>query len=206
MVVEGRATELSGPALAMLELDDIPLGLVALDAVAKEAPVALVGAGTIHHGHFLIVFAGPLAAVEMSHARALERSGSALVDAVLLPNAEPRILPALQRGARRFPAPGDALGMLEARSSPTLVGALDGALKGTPVELVELRLAEGLGGKAVASLWGNQHDVEVALELAEARLAGGPSAGASTTLIANAHPEVARVLSAGTRYFKEQFG
>ncbi|MCK6533236.1 MAG: BMC domain-containing protein [Polyangiaceae bacterium] len=206
MVVEGRATDNSGPALAMLELDDIPLGLVALDAVAKEAPVALVGAGTIHHGHFLIVFAGPLAAVEMSHARAHERSGSALVDAVLLPNAEPRILPALQRGVRRFPAPGDALGMLEARSSPTLVGALDGALKGTPVELVELRLAEGLGGKAVASLWGNQHDVEVALELAEARLARGPSAGASTTLIANAHPEVARVLSAGTRYFKEQFG
>ena len=100
----------------------------------------------------------------------------------------------------------NALGMLEARSSPTLVGALDGALKSTPVELVELRLAEGLGGKAVASLWGNQHDVEVALELAEARLARGPLAGASTTLIANAHPEVARVLSAGTRYFKEQFG
>ena len=43
-----------GPALAMVELCDIPSGLVALDALAKEAPVVVVGAGTIHHGHFLL--------------------------------------------------------------------------------------------------------------------------------------------------------
>ncbi|GMV12951.1 MAG: hypothetical protein AMXMBFR56_11750 [Polyangiaceae bacterium] len=206
MEFERRAPLSTGPALALLELGDVPAGLVALDAVAKEAPVSVIRAGTIHHGHFLIVFAGALAAVEMSHARALERSGRAVADCVLLPDAEPRLLPALADGVRRFPAPGDALGMLEARSSPTLVGALDAALKGTPVELVELRLAEGLGGKAVASLWGNQFDVEAALELAESRLARSRAEGASTTLIANAHPEVARVLESGTRFFKEQFG
>lgn len=203
---DARSTQVSGPALALLELGDVPAGLVALDAVAKEAPVNVVGAGTIHHGHFLIVFAGALAAVEMSYARAYDRVGSAFVDCVLLPDAEPRILPALHRGARRFPAPGDALGMLEAESSPSLVSAVDAALKGTDVELVELRLAEGLGGKAVASLWGSQHDVESALELATARLARGRAAASSSTLIANAHAEVARVLSAGTRFFKEQFG
>ena len=63
-----------GPALAMVEPCDIPSGLVALDALAKEAPVVVVGAGTIHHGHFLIVFAGSVAEVEMSYARAIERT------------------------------------------------------------------------------------------------------------------------------------
>jgi len=203
---EGRGTELKGPALALVELDEIPAGLVALDAVAKEAPVHVVGAGTIHHGHFLIVFAGALADVEMSYSRAHERATGAICDSVLLPDAEPRIVPAFHRGARRFPAQGDALGMLESGSSPTLVSALDVALKGTGVELVELRLAEGLGGKAVAALWGSQWEVEAALELARERLTRGRFEGSSATLIANAHPEVSRVLSGGTRFFKEQFG
>ena len=195
-----------GPALAMVELCDLPSGLVALDALAKEAPVVVVGAGTIHHGHFLIVFAGSVAEVEMSYARAIERAEAAIVDRVLLPDAEPRLLPALSRGERRPPLVGDALGMLEARSSPTLVGAVDAALKGTDVELVELRLAEGLGGKALASLWGYQHDVDAAVELAAKRLERGRFEGSSTTVIANAHPEVTRVLGGGTRFFKEQFG
>ena len=168
--------------------------------------MVVAGAGTIHHGHFLIVFAGAVAEVEMSFARALERTQPSVVDCVLLPDAEPRLLPAFSRGVRRAPGEGDALGMLEAKSSPTLVGAVDAALKGTGVELVELRLAEGLGGKALASLWGYQHDVDAAIEVATKRLERGRFEGSSSTVIANAHPEVTRVLRGGTRFFKEQFG
>lgn len=203
MLSDGQAL---GPALAMVELCDIPSGLVALDFIAKEAPVTVAGAGTIFHGHFLIVFVGSVAEVDMSYARALERTGASVVDCVLLPDAEPRLLPALSRGERRPPRDGDALGMLEAKSSPTLVGAIDAALKGTGVELVELRLAEGLGGKALASLWGYQHEVEAAIEYATKRLERGRFEGSSSTVIANAHPEVTRVLRGGTRFFKEQFG
>ncbi|MBK7583175.1 MAG: BMC domain-containing protein [Myxococcales bacterium] len=200
------AQEVAGPALALIELGDIPTGLLALDAIAKEAPVVLIGAGTLHHGHFLIAFAGAVAAVEMSFERAQARAQDSFVDAILLPDAELRIVPAFHQGIRRFPAPGDALGMLEARSCTTLVSAVDAALKNTHVELVELRVAEGIGGKAIASLWGKQHDVEAAVEQAKERLARGRSEGCSTIVIANAHPEVARVLGGGTRFFKEQFG
>src|SRR5258706_14745367 len=105
--------EVTGPALAMLELGDVPSGYAALDALAKEAPVAVIAAGTVQCGHFLVAFAGEVHAVELSYARARERVAKAIVDAVLLPHAEARILPALRDGKVRFPVPGDALGIVQ---------------------------------------------------------------------------------------------
>jgi microcompartment protein CcmL/EutN len=212
------ATEnaVTGPALALLEVGDLPSGFVALDAVAKEATVTVIAAGTLQHGHYLIAFAGEVEAVELSFATGLRRAGGTLVDAVLLPNAEPRILPALRDGTVCFrgqgggdphaPPPGDALGIVQTSSSPTLIRAVDAALKGALVELVELRLAEGLAGRALGTLWGSQHDVEAALELCAGAFARGRPQGCSTAIVANADPEVGRALRSGTRFFKEHRG
>lgn len=195
-----------GPALALLEIADLPAGFAALDALAKEAPVVVLAAGTIQHGHFLVSFAGEVAPVELSFARAALRAGPALVDSVLLPHAEPRLVPALQDGGARFPYPGDTLGVVQTASSPTLLRALDAALKGAQVELVELRIAEGLGGRGLGTLWGRQRDVEAAIDLATAAFARGVGHGCSTAVIPNADPEVERALRSGTRFFKEHRG
>ena len=194
----------------MLEIGDLPAGFAALDALAKEALVEVVAAGTIQHGHYLVAFAGEVEPVELAFASGASRAGGALVDAVLLPHAEPRILPALRDGVVRFSSagdggapPGDALGVVQTSTSPTLLRAIDAALKGALVELVELRAAEGLGGRALATLWGSQHDVEAAVELATAAFARGRAQGASAAVIANADREVARAVRHGTRFFKE---
>jgi microcompartment protein CcmL/EutN len=195
-----------GPALALLEIGDLPSGFAALDAIAKEAHVTVIAAGTLQHGHYLVVFSGEVEPVELLFARGVERARQSLVDAVLLPHAEPRILPALRDGTIYFPAPGDALGVVQTGSSPTLVRAVDAALKGAQVELVELRLAEGLAGRGLATLWGSQHDVEAALDHAREAFGRGRPAGCNTSLVANADPEVGRALRAGTRFFKEHRG
>ena len=192
-----------GPALAMLEISDLPAGLAALDALAKEALVVVLGAGTIQCGHWLVAFAGDVEAVERSFARASERAAGVIVDAVLLPHAEPRIVPALRDGSVNFPAPGDALGVVQTSSSPTMLRAIDAALKGAHVELVELRAAEGLGGRALSTLWGALPDVEAAIDLATSAFARGRGAGCTTSIIANADPEVGRAVGGGTRFFKE---
>src|SRR4051812_16210485 len=115
--------EITGPALAMIELGDVASGWVALDALVKEAPVTVIAAGTIQNGNYLIAFAGEVEAVELSFARGSQRAAAAIVDSVLLPYAERRILPALRDGTVRFPAPGDALGVIQTGSSPTLLRA-----------------------------------------------------------------------------------
>ncbi len=190
----------------MLEIGDVPTGLVALDALVKEAPVSIIAAGTVQSGHWLVAFAGDVEPVELAFARASLRAGAVLVDAVLLPHAEARLLPALRDGAVRFPFPGDALGVVQTSSPPTLLRAVDAALKGTQVELCELRVAEGLGGRGLATLWGRQTDMEAALELCTAAFARGRREGCTTALVANADPEVTRALRSGTRFFKEMRG
>jgi microcompartment protein CcmL/EutN len=187
----------------MIEISDLPVGFATLDALVKEAPVVVVGAGTVQQGHWLVAFAGEVHPVELSFARALRCAGAMVLDAVLLADAEPRILPSLSLGTRRALAQGDALGVVQTSSSPTLLRSVDAALKGTGVELVELRAAEGLWGRAIALLWGHQHDVEAAIELATAAFTRGRSEGCSTVVVPNADREIERTLQGGSRFFKE---
>jgi microcompartment protein CcmL/EutN len=195
-----------GPALAMIEIGDLPRGLIALDALAKEAPVRVIATGTIQNGHYLIAFEGEVEPVEMSYSRAMRVASGTVVDAVLLPNAEPRILPALLDGTSTVPSTGDALGVLQTATSPTLLRAIDAALKGANVDLVELRIAEGLAGRGLATVWGAQTDVEAAVELATSAFARGCPNGCGAATIPNADDEVRRALGAGTRLFKEWRG
>jgi microcompartment protein CcmL/EutN len=201
-----------GPALAMLQIASVPLGLRALDALVKEAPVEVALRGTVQCGHYLISFAGEVEAVERSFGRALAAAGDCTCDRVLLPDAEPRILPAFREGSVTWPVDGDALGVLQTSWCPSLLAALDLALKGARVELVELRLADGLGGKAIATLWGEIFDVEAAVEQAERGLSrhaekqGVPTEGAMMTVIPNADDETRAAVSAGTRFFSEWRG
>ncbi|MEZ4222881.1 MAG: BMC domain-containing protein [Polyangiaceae bacterium] len=195
-----------GPALAMLDIADVPAGLVALDVLAKEAEVRIVSAGTVQSGRFLILFGGDVEPVERSFERASSSAGAALCDAVLLPWAEERIAPAIAKGTRRWPAPGDSLGVLQNSTSPTLLRAVDAALKGALVDLVELRIGDGLHGKAIASVWGETHDVEAAVELADAAAQRGNAAGWSCAVIRRADDMVLRTLGSSTHFFSEWRG
>jgi microcompartment protein CcmL/EutN len=202
----------TGPALALLEIGSVPLGLRALDALVKEALVEVAARGTVQCGRYLIAFTGEVEAVERSHARALEAAAGAICDQVLLPDAEPRILPAFRDGILREPEWGDALGVVQSSSSPVLLALVDAALKGANVELVELRLADGLGGKAIASYWGEIQDVEAAIELSERALMrhaerqGVPQSEASMVVIPNADDETRDAVRGGTRFYLEWRG
>ena len=192
-----------GPALAMLLLGDIPPGLFVLDALAKEAEVEVLQTGTIHCGRYLILFGGEVGPVERAWRRALDTAGSQIVDEVLLPHAEARLAPAVRAGAIRWPALGDTLGVLQAATPPALLRAVDAALKGALVDLVELRVGDGLGGKAVASLWGETHDVEAAIDLARASFEKAGAHDSSTAVVPRADPAVREALASGSRFFKE---
>jgi microcompartment protein CcmL/EutN len=194
-----------------LQLVSIPEGLRALDALAKEAPVEVFATGTVQPGHYLVAFGGQVEAVVRSLDRAVAATGACILDRVLLADAEARIVPAFRDGARRWPAPGDALGVLSSPTIPALVGAVDAALKGAYVELVELRVGDGLGGRSVATLWGEVHDVEAAIEAAERSVArhvdkglsaAGANVAVTASVVPNADDEVRRAVGGGTRFFQ----
>jgi microcompartment protein CcmL/EutN len=157
-------------ALALLEFDSIASGVLASDLMVKRAPIALLRCGTIHPGRFLVLVGGSVASTEEAHDAgiALGEAQGTLHDSVLLGDIHPALHDAVL-GARQEPA-HEALAVVETSNSPALLRAVDAAVKSTPVEIGEVRLADDLGGRAIALLYGDVADAGTALEICHERI------------------------------------
>jgi len=151
-------------AIALLEFDSIAIGVRAGDAMVKRAPVEVTYAGTVHSGKYLVLVGGDVASVEEAYAAGLDAGAEALLDRVFLPGVHPEVVATL-RGTRGRMA-GEALGVVETHTVAATIGAADRGVKGANVGLVEIRLADRLGGKAYCVFSGAVADVEAAVELA----------------------------------------
>jgi len=185
------------PALALLEFDSIAAGIVAGDAMVKTAPVARIVAGTVQPGKYLVLVSGDVASVQEALVAGLAAGSSAMVDHVYLPGVHPDV-PASLAAARR-PGPIEALGIVETGSVAAAIQAADAGLKGAQVTLLELRLADGLGGKGLAFFNGAVTDVETAVLIAcEAIAEGGHLINA--VVIPQLHGEMAENLLDASRF------
>lgn len=146
------------PAIVLLEFDSIAYGIRAGDAMAKRAPLVSLHAGTVHPGKYLILAGGEVADVDEARAAGREAAGGVLMDEIFLPDIHKDVVGALT-GARR-PGVGEALGIIETRTVAAIIGAADAGVKGADVRLLEIRLADGLGGKGYALFSGLVADVQ----------------------------------------------
>jgi microcompartment protein CcmL/EutN len=151
------------PALALLEFSSIAAGIQAADAMVKRAPIDLIKTGTVQPGKYLILIGGQVADVDESLAAGREVGGPAIVDLVYLPQVHPEVARAI--GGGRKPQVFDALGVIETSTVAAAINAADAGVKGAEVELLELRLADGLGGKGIVLFSGLVGDVEAAVEI-----------------------------------------
>jgi len=159
------------PAIALLEFDSIAVGIEAGDAMAKRAPIDVLYAGTVHPGHYLVLVGGAVADVEEALDAGREIGGTAILDTVLLPNIHQDVVEAI-RGRRRS-GTGEALGVIETPTVASIIDAADAGVKGARVSLLELRLADDLGGKGYLLFDGPVAEVEAAVELGVARVRPG---------------------------------
>jgi microcompartment protein CcmL/EutN len=167
----GRAAHPLQPAIALLELASIAVGIEAGDAMVKRAPVDVMRAGTIHPGKYLVLVAGTVGDVEEAYRAGLAVGESCLVDSVFLPNVHDQVAAAL-RGERRSGL-GEALGIVETVTVAAVVEAADAGVKGARVELLELHLGDSLGGKGYLLFDGSLSDVEAAVAIALDRISDG---------------------------------
>ncbi len=184
------------PALALLELDSIAAGIEAGDAMAKRAPIEVLRAGTVHPGKYLVLVGGAVGDVEEALAAGREVGAAAVRDVVFLPNVHPDVVAAM-RGARGIAA-GEALGVIETATVAAAIEAADAGLKGARVRLLELRLADDLGGKGYLLFDGPVAEVEAAVEIGGDRVAGSP--GLVRRVIPQLHAEMAGNLAADARF------
>lgn len=162
-------TERVTETLAAIELRTVPSGLVALDALVKEAEVRVRFAGDIDPSHFLVVFDGQLADVEAALQRAIAVGGADTLETLLLPRAHADLRAAT---GGEFAPPGPsakaecAVGVLQTHTVLGIIAATDRALKAAEVALLRLRFATDLAGQGHAVIAGEHFDVAAALAAA----------------------------------------
>jgi microcompartment protein CcmL/EutN len=184
------------PAIALLELDSIAIGIEAGDAMAKRSPVDVIYAGTVHPGKYLVLVGGAVADVEEALAAGIEVGEGCILDSMLLPDVHSDVVAAM-RGERRT-ATGEALGILETWTVASLIEAADAGVKGAHVRLLELRIADDLGGKAYLLFGGAVADVEAAVEIGRGRI--GPPGRVMARVISQLHGEMRENLEADARF------
>ncbi|MDR0404144.1 MAG: BMC domain-containing protein [Treponema sp.] len=153
-------------ALGMIETMSIPLGILAGDAMCKAAGVELVASQAACAGKYIVIVEGEVAAVRSSVEAGTAAAGTALVDSLVIPGIHEQVAPAIAAAAEIENM--NALGVMESYSMCAAIQAADAAVKAAAVELVELRLGRGLGGKAFVILTGEVASVESAVKAAEA--------------------------------------
>lgn len=184
------------PALALLEFSSIAAGVLAGDAMVKKAPLDLIRAGTVQPGRFLVLVGGPVAEVEEALKAGLAAAPDVLTDKIFLPGVHPEVVRALAGG--RSIKPDDALGIIETATVPAAIHAADKGVKGAQVNLMEVRLADGLGGKGIVLFTGVVADVEAALDIADAALEAAQKV--RRVVISQLHTDIAQVLQSSTRF------
>jgi microcompartment protein CcmL/EutN len=184
------------PALALLEFSSIAAGVLSADAMVKRATLTVVHAGTVQPGRFLVLIGGEVAEVEESLKAGRETAPDALSDHIFLPNVHPDVVRALS--AARTLKTEDALGIVETCTVPSAIHAADKGVKGAQVTLMEIRLADGLGGKGIVFFSGAVSDVEAALGITNSVLT--ESQKVRQVVISQLHEDIARVIRNNTRF------
>jgi microcompartment protein CcmL/EutN len=188
-------------ALALIELDSIPIGVLTADAMLKEAPIAIIKSGTVHNGKYLVLIAGSVASVETAFTIGMSKGQDHLLDAVFLPDIHESVYSACL--GERQKCGTEALAVIEMATVAGVLQGADAAMKGANVELVELRLADDLGGKSIAIYAGKVEDVEIANSLSEEALEK-PELLLSQTIIPRIDPELAKQIDATTYFSKSE--
>jgi microcompartment protein CcmL/EutN len=153
------------PSIALLELSSIAVGIYVADTMVKRAPITVLKSGTVHNGKFLILIGGSVASVEESFYIGIESGADKIIDQVQLPDVHQKVHDAIL-GIRQK-CLGEAIGIIETSTVAATIKSADAAVKGTNIEILEIRIADDLGGKAFAIYNGEIEDVQSAIEISK---------------------------------------
>ncbi|RLD14620.1 MAG: propanediol utilization protein [Caldiserica bacterium] len=178
-------------AIGLVELNSVAKGIETCDAMLKVAGVELVEAHPTCPGKYIILITGLLASVEEAVSKGIDIGGEYVVDRLIIPNVHPQVIPAI-RGTTDVKEI-EAIGVIETFSISSCIIAADIARKAADVNLIEVRLAMGLGGKAYVTMTGEVGAVRTAVN-AGCNALKGDGILISRTVIPKAHPGMGKVV------------
>ena len=174
-------------SIGLIELTSIAAGFQACDAMLKAADVDLLLARSICSGKYMVMVKGEVGAVQASVSAGIAQGNFSIIDSFVIPNLHDAVFPAIA-GSAKIEAL-NALGIVESFSVAALIEGADAAVKAAHVELIEIRLAMALGGKAFVTLTGDVAAVQSAVE-AGAQVVGQKGMLVNKVVIASPRPEL----------------
>jgi microcompartment protein CcmL/EutN len=174
-------------SVGLIELSSITAGFGAADAMLKAADVEIVLARTICSGKYIVMVRGDTGAIQAAVEAGVQAGGFGVIDSFVIPNLHESMFPAIS-GTAKVEAI-EALGVVESFSVASLIEGADAAVKSANVQLIEIRLAMALGGKAFVTMTGNVAAVQSAVE-AGARVVAQKGMLVNRAVIASPRPEL----------------
>lgn len=181
------------PCIGLLELCSVARGVEVADAILWQAHVELLFATPVQPGKYVMLFTGGVQDVSAAMARGVEAAQGDLVDQLMLEQVHEQIVPTLQRKGGHINGVLDAIAVVETTTVASTILACDAALKTSSIDLVDLRIANGLGGKSFFTITGEVSDVRSAAARGSAR-AQERGLLAREVVVPRPHPDLMRHL------------
>lgn len=174
-------------SIGLVEVKNISKGIKVTDEMLKGAGVVLIQSGSVCPGKFVTIVGGSLSEIRAAVDRAVLVSEDALIDKFVIGNLGDKVFEAMCGTA--VVSEKKALGIVETFTAASAILAADAAVKAANIELIEVRVARGMGGKCFVTMTGEVADVRAAVE-AGAKIAAEEGVLINTEVIANPHPEL----------------
>jgi microcompartment protein CcmL/EutN len=178
---------MANDSIGLIELTSIAAGFQTADAMLKASAVDLLLSRSICSGKYMVMVRGDVSSVEAAVQAGIAGSRFSVIDSFVIPNLHESVFPAIS-GASKVEAL-EALGIVESFSVASLIEGADAAVKAANVQLIEIRLAMALGGKAFATMTGNVAAVQSAVDAA-AQLVGQKGMLVNKVVIPSPRPEL----------------
>lgn len=148
-------------ALGLVELMSVARGIEVADIMKKTADVELLLSNSTCPGKYIVLVKGGVAEVKSSVTKGMERGDDTVVDTLVLPNPHKDIFPAIS--GTTVIDDLDALGVIETYSVSSCIISADTGAKSANVSIINLRLANALGGKSYCIFSGDVSAVSSAV-------------------------------------------
>ncbi len=148
-------------AIGLVEFVSIAKGIEAADAMLKAANIELLDAKPVCPGKYIVLICGDVSAVENSVRAGKNIGEGSVVDDFVIPNVHPAVIKAISFATNVEEL--QALGVIESFAIASLIVSADAAVKTGEVDLIEVRVGMGIGGKSFVTLTGDVGAVKSAI-------------------------------------------
>ncbi len=156
-------------AIGLLEFKSIARGIKVTDEMLKSADVEIIQASSICPGKYVSIIVGDVSAVNTAVGVGEQLGGVFLIGSNIISNVHELVFPALLGVSNVENI--KAIGVVETISALSSIIAVDAAVKSADVQIIDLRIARGLGGKSFFIVTGEVSAVTQSIETAVEKLA-----------------------------------